>query len=281
MSHLSPTISPVSDIIAAIRLGSTGEQPMTQTLAEEVPFAFHYNGFSHAVMMTTPDDLDDFVLGFSLTEGVIEDASDIRAFRIRRNEDGLTAAIELAPASLRRFLATRRLRRLQGYTGCGLCGVEDLSDIRRICRRLPATAPLKGDAIEQAVRQLREFQPLSRGTRAAHAAAWVDVRGHIVAVREDVGRHNALDKLIGAMLRQKIAAADGFCLITSRCSFEMAQKAIAAGFAALVSVSAPTAYAVRTAQSAGLALYSLSREGGQLLYTKPSMPEGLSHVDDA
>jgi FdhD protein len=280
MSHLAKTAS-VSCPVNVVRLSSAGEHRMIQAVAEEVPCAFRYNGFSHAVMMATPADLDDFVFGFSLTEGVVQDASEIRNLRISEEDEGIVANVELAPICLHRFLAVRRIRQLHGRTSCGLCGVEDLKDIRRPERQLPRELALAADALEGAIEKIRDFQPLSRGTRAAHAAAWVDLSGSIVAVREDVGRHNALDKLIGARLRQHHVWPDGFCLITSRCSYEMAQKAIAAGIGTLVSMSAPTAYAVRTAQAAGLALYSLSTGGAQLLYTAHSTAEELAHVQQA
>jgi FdhD protein len=272
--------SVISQPVAVSRLGQAGEQLTVQIVAEEIPCAFRYNGFSHAVMMVTPDDLEDFVFGFSLTEGIIQEASDIRSFRVSDENGAIIANVELVPASLHRFLASRRVRQLQGRTSCGLCGVEDLKDIRRPDRRLSKEQPLTPDAIASAIRHVRDFQPLSRGTRAAHAAAWVDRSGNIAAIREDIGRHNALDKLIGARLRQSTLRGEGFCLITSRCSYEMAQKAIAAGIGTLVSISAPTAYAVRTAQSAGMALYSLSGDGEHLLYTNRSSSEALHDVKE-
>ena len=280
MTNVAKHIS-VSCPVHVIRLGPAGEHQIVQAVAEEVPCAFRYNGFSHAVMMASPADLDDFVVGFSLTEGVIQHASEIRSIRISEEDEGIVANVELVPACLHRFLAVRRVRQLQGRTSCGLCGIEDLKDIRPPERQLSKERALAADALEGAIQKIRDFQPLSRGTRAAHAAAWVDLSGNIVAVREDVGRHNAMDKLIGARLRQQPVWPEGFCLITSRCSYEMAQKAIAAGFGTLVSISAPTAYAVRTAQAAGLALYSLSPGGGQLLYTRNSTAEELPHVQQA
>jgi len=277
MSHMKQSRAVSS--VSAIRLCPAGESDVIQAVAEEVPCAFRYNGFPHAVMMATPTDLDDFALGFSLTEGIIQDASDIRRLDPRQEEEGIVVHVELAPASLHRFLASRRVRQLHGRTSCGLCGIEDLSDIRRPNRRLSKDKPLAPDAIEGAIKRIREYQPLSRGTRAAHAAAWVDRAGKILAVREDVGRHNALDKLIGSRLRDLSDWTNGFCLITSRCSYEMAQKAIVAGIGTLVAISAPTAYAVRTASAAGLTLYSLSGDGEQLCYTRSPTTEELARAE--
>jgi FdhD protein len=235
-------------------------------IVEEVPIAFRYHGFSHAVMMATPDDLEDFAVGFSLTEGAIADLDDISRLEIREAGTGVVIDIALAPAAFHRYLATRRVRAASGHTSCGLCGVEDLRDIRKPSSRVPP-AERKITSIDHALSRLRELQPLSRKTRGAHASAWVDCDGEIKLVREDVGRHNALDKLIGACLRQGTSTIDGYCLITSRCSFEMVQKAISADYSTLISAAAPTALAIRTAQAAGLTLLSLDRGSGRYLYT--------------
>jgi FdhD protein len=278
---MSPVAQYITFSAVPVIQSASGNEQAVRALAEEVPCAFRYNGFSHAVMMATPADLDDFVFGFSLTEDIICGASDIRRYSIDEANEALVANVELAPDCLHRFLAARRVRQLRGRTSCGVCGVEDLDDIKRPDQRVVGERALPADVIEAAVRRIRDFQPLSRRTRAAHAAAWVDLIGNIIAVREDIGRHNALDKLIGAKLQHKFLDEAGFCLITSRCSYEMSQKAITAGIGTLVSVSAPTAYAVRTAQAAGLALYSLSADGGQLLYTQSTAPQELPHVQEA
>ena len=227
-------------------------------IAEETPVAFRYDGFSHAVMMATPDDLEDFAMGFSRSEGIIEKPSDLRNIAVHNSNDGITLDISLDGNSLHRYLAGRRVRQLRGHTSCGLCGVEDLHDVRRpAINVVPAIAP-GANAIVSALESLRARQPLSRDTRGAHASAWVTLEGALCTVREDVGRHNSLDKLIGALLRSE-NPIEGFCLITSRCSFEMVQKAVTAGFATLVSAGMPTALAVRYAAAARLRLYSLSR----------------------
>jgi FdhD protein len=272
LSHTYPT----SQAVTATLVDPAGVREVQQRVAEEIPLALIYGGFSHAVMLATPADLEDFVTGFSFTEGLIETATDIRGLRIHPEDGGFSANVELSARALHNFLAGRRVRNTQGRTSCGLCGVEDIADVHRSLRRVHSIA-VPESAVQIAAASLRSHQPLSRSTRAAHAAAWADIEGNIVAVREDIGRHNALDKLIGAALRGAFEPTYGFCLISSRCSFEMAQKAIAAGFPALVSISAPTAYAVRTAQSAGLALYSLAWAGGQLLFS--GRRDAGGHVD--
>jgi FdhD protein len=248
---------------------------------EEEAVAFRYNGFPHGVMMATPADLEDFAVGFSLAEGVIGAGSDIDAISIEGSAEGIAVDISLRGESLRRYLAGRRVRQLRGHTSCGLCGVEDLQHVRHPPSRVHAARLPQESAISHAFDRLREWQPLSRLTRGAHAAAWVDFDGAIQIVREDVGRHNALDKLIGAGLRGAFSRTTGFCLVTSRCSFEMVQKAVAAGFPVIVSASAPTALAIRTAKAAGLALCALSRERAPLIFTQHEYSEDLSWPPNA
>jgi FdhD protein len=241
-------------------------------VAEETPVAFRYNGFAHAVMMATPDDLEDFAAGFSLSEGIIEPSGPPPESSVSRCTDGITIDIALGGRDLHRYLASRRVRQLRGHTSCGLCGVEDLSDVSRAFGLVQPAAPLDSGLIRSALETLRQWQPLSRQTRGAHASAWVGLDGRLHTVREDVGRHNSLDKLIGALIRGA-PYHEGFCIITSRCSFEMVQKAVAARFPALVSVGSPTAHALRLARAARLTLYSLSRDGEPLLFTSPSLSE--------
>jgi FdhD protein len=257
---------------AACSTGGVEERRLV-SIAEETPVAFRYNGFAHAVMMATPDDLEDFAIGFSRSEGIIEARSDIKDISVQQHDDGISLVVSIDGDNLHRYLAGRRVRQLRGRTSCGLCGVEDLADAHRPIPRLRPSAPMCVDVISDALTALRGWQPLSRLTRGAHAAAWVTLDGRLRIVREDVGRHNALDKLIGAVLRLDNAAEPGFCLITSRCSFEMVQKAVCAGFPTLVSVGAPTALAIRLAIEAGLSLYSLSRDGEPLLFNSPVLPE--------
>jgi FdhD protein len=261
----------------SLTVQATGGDPDTREqrlvcVAEETPVGFRYSGFAHAVMMATPDDLEDFAAGFSLSEGIIE-SSGIPGSSISRSEDGITIDVSLGGRDLHRYLARRRVRHLKGHTSCGLCGVEDLRDVSRPLERVRPGAPLDSGLIRSALATLRQWQPLSRQTRGAHASAWAGLDGQLHTVREDVGRHNSLDKLIGALIRDRRPYDEGFCIITSRCSFEMVQKAVAARFPTLVSVGSPTAHALRLARASGLTLYSLSRDGEPLLFTSPSMSE--------
>lgn len=273
MSDVASTLSkmpalPLWRTVEARRFGIVGEHDAQEShVAEEIPVAFHYNGFSHAVMMATPDNLEDFAVGFALTEGAVTELSEIRDLRVEETSDGIAVHAALAPAAFHRYLATRRVRAAHGRTSCGLCGVEDLRDVYRPSTRVSPSSPHTIVDIERTLDELRTLQPLSRKTRGAHASAWVSYGGEIKVVREDIGRHNALDKLIGACLRQGVSTKDGYCLITSRCSFEMVQKAVSAGYSILVSAAAPTALAIRTAQAAGLVLFSLDRGSRRYLYT--------------
>jgi FdhD protein len=259
----APLVCPVN---AICNVRGVDEEQLV-CIAEETPVAFRYDGYPHAVMMATPDNLYDFAVGFSRSEGIIETSSDLRGISICSGDEGATIEVSLAGNALHRYLANRRIRQMRGHTSCGLCGVEDLSDVRRLHAPLPPASPLPAKSIGLALAALRQRQPLSRHTRGAHASAWVAHDGTLRLVREDVGRHNSLDKLIGAMLRREVAVDDGFCLITSRCSFEMVQKAISGGFATLVSAGAPTGLAVRLAKTTGLRLYSLSRSGEALQFS--------------
>ncbi|MGB7035439.1 MAG: formate dehydrogenase accessory sulfurtransferase FdhD [Xanthobacteraceae bacterium] len=244
-------------------------------VAEEIPLAIRYNGVPHAVMMGTPLDLEDFAIGFSIAEGIARDLDDLKSVAIGAEDDGITVDIGLRPFALSKVLSRRRLRSLRGHTSCGICGVEDLAQLNIApAPPLRTGRPIDRLALGRALDRLRSLQPLAARTHAAHAAAWVDLAGTLVLVREDVGRHNALDKLVGAALRAQVDFAEGFCLITSRCSYEMAQKAVAAGIPALVAISAPTALAIRTAKSAGLTLATLDRDGGFFIYAAPEQPHG-------
>src|SRR4051794_18975672 len=248
LQHISQGVCVSASVQATCQDGG-GEERRLVCVAEETPIAFRYNGFAYAVMMATPDDLEDFAVGFSVSEGIIAPAAELPDVAVLSCGDGITIEMSLRGEDLHRYLSTRRIRRLQGHTSCGLCGVEDLDDVSRPHARVHPAAPLDADAIAAALTALRQWQPLSRQTRGAHAAAWVGFDGELQLVREDVGRHNALDKLIGAMARSRSAADAGFTLITSRCSFEMVQKAVAAGFPALVSVGAPTTTAIALANA--------------------------------
>lgn len=244
--------------------GEVGEA-FARAVAVETPIEIAYGGQPFAVMMGTPDDLEDFVFGFSLTEGIVESSAEIRAVEVERGEDAARVRVALSGDRMRAHLARRRA--VAGRTGCGVCGVEDLEHLPR-ARVRAVSAPPAPQAVGAAVAALEAHQPLNALTRAVHAAAWCALDGSVLVVREDVGRHNALDKCIGALLRQG-EAAEGFFVVTSRCSYEMVAKASIFGAAALVCVSAPTSLALRAAQGAGLKLIvtarrdrALSFEGG-------------------
>ncbi|WP_086639938.1 formate dehydrogenase accessory sulfurtransferase FdhD [Acetobacter okinawensis] len=236
-----------SDTVAAI----TAE---TLNLAEEVPLALTYNGIEYAVMMVTPHNITDFIIGFSVSEGLVKSLSDIRQISITPVDGGLKADIRISADALRTVLARSR-RPIAGRTGCGICGSDMAGVLQRTSNTVQPYTP-ELSAIRSALTTLRDHQVLNRGIGMLHAAAWCSTNGQITSIREDVGRHNALDKLIGHGLNRELNFAEGFCLLTSRCSYEMATKAIAAGMRALVSLSAPTALALRTAQQAGLTLVS-------------------------
>jgi FdhD protein len=247
--------------LAAPPASSSHAAPNTgPELAEEVPVGFRYGGLPHAVMMATPDDLEDFALGFSLTEGIVGGAADIRGVSVRRGPDDIEIDIALTPVRFQAYLARERGRALRTHTSCGVCGVQEIGDLPGWTACVKPAPPPPAAAIRRALAALRDHQPLGRRTNATHAAGWADAEGALLAVREDVGRHNALDKLIGAFLRGGCGAGggwdpvSGFCVVTSRCSFEMVQKSVAAGFSVLVALSAPTLLAVQTAEAAGLTL---------------------------
>lgn len=233
-------------------------------VVEEVPVALVFNGISHAVMLASPADLEDFALGFALSESIVADAAEVFDREVFARAAGLEVRLEIAA---RRFLELKARRRaLVGRTGCGLCGVDSLAEFERVLPVLPGGLRIAVDAVRQALAGLEGRQPLRARTGAVHAAAWVDAAGRIVAVREDVGRHNALDKLIGwraTRLAARDAAAhgvhDGFALVSSRASYEMVQKAARAGIGGLIAVSAPTAMACRLAEQSGLILAGFAR----------------------
>ena len=233
--------------------GGSGER----TVPDEVAVNLVYSTIPFAVMMATPADLLDFAYGFSLTEGVIRGPEDIRAVEAQAEGRGLRLVVTLAPARLHEHLSRRRS--LVGRTGCGLCGVEELKDLPEVPRAAGPAPPLSLAAVRRALAGLAHSQPLGDATRGVHAAAFADGTGRVVLVREDVGRHNALDKLIGAMLRAALSPQDGFVLVTSRCSFEMVEKAAALGARALVAISAPTSLALERARHHDMTLLAVAR----------------------
>jgi FdhD protein len=226
-------------------------------VAVETPVQVAFAAVPFAVMMLTPADLEDFAYGFSLTEGMIGKASDIRAVTRGTAETGLTLRIDLVGDKLRQHLA--RQRAMTGRTGCGVCGIDDLDALRRAEVATTVAPPVRLAPIERALAGLDAAQVLNARTRAVHAAAWADASGAILHAREDVGRHNALDKLIGALLRAGVDPLSGFVVITSRCSFEMVEKAASFGARTLVAISAPTSLAIERARALDLALIGIAR----------------------
>jgi FdhD protein len=273
----SPGIAPAPDEIALppicavqpiLRVRDGTSALMDDEVIEEVPVALVYNGISQAVMLASPANLEDFALGFSLGEGILAHRRELYDLEVRHTCHGISVEMEIAP---QRFSALKERRRnLAGRTGCGLCGVESLADVTRMPDTLPPGAGHFPDlaAIDASLRQLPDWQRLHRQTGAAHGAAWADLQGNILCCREDVGRHNALDKLIGALARGEQPRPPGFALVTSRASYEMVQKAASAGISTLVAISAPTALAIRQAETLGMLLIGFARPGQLVAYSQ-------------
>lgn len=236
-------------------------------VAEEIPVALEYNGISHAVMLATPADLEDFARGFSVTEGIVDSAADIRDITISRNPQGITLHIDIASSSFARLKDRRRS--MTGRTGCGLCGTDSLADAVRQPPVITGNTRFDGTAVSTALQHLRNKQLLLAATGATHAAAWCDATGAIALLREDVGRHNALDKLVGAILQAGTPAGNGFIVVTSRASYEMVHKSAVAGVALLAAVSGVTALAVDMAQQANMALLGFVRGDDLSIYAHP------------
>ncbi|HYP83287.1 formate dehydrogenase accessory sulfurtransferase FdhD [Variovorax sp.] len=233
-------------------------------VADEVPVALEYNGISHAVMLATPLDLEDFALGFSLSEGILDAAHELYAVEEEPSPQGITLRLQVASSAFARL--KERRRSMTGRTGCGLCGTESLAHVARDLPVLGEGRPLAREAISRAMAQFFDLQTLQQATGAVHAAAWCSAQGEVMWLREDVGRHNALDKLIGALAGQDVDAASGFIAVTSRASFEMVQKTAMAGVPLLAAVSAPTSFAVATAQRARMTLVGFARQHDLVVY---------------
>jgi FdhD protein len=250
-----------------------GRGPRLDEVAEETPVAFEYNGIAHAVMLASPADLEDLALGFSLSEGIVSRARDV--FDIERvdAERGITLRIEIAGDAFARLKEHRRT--LAGRTGCGLCGSESLAQVVRDLPPVADGAAFPLAALYAGMRRLPSLQTLQRATGAAHAACHVDADGNIGFVREDVGRHNALDKTLGALAAAG-DARDGCLIVTSRASFEMVQKAAALGYGLLAAVSAPTGAAVDLAERLNVTLVGFLRGDHCGIYSHPARLQGAS-----
>lgn len=242
-----------------------GVVKLSDCVAEEVPIAMIYNGVSHAVMLATPSDLKDFALGFSLAEGILSSPSELYGIEIVPQEKGIELHLDIA--SERFHQLKERRRSMTGRTGCGLCGAESLEQALRIPQSsVKSTLKFKADAIQKAQQQMQTRQPLQNMTGATHASAWVSPEGEILLVREDVGRHNALDKLVGA-LASSGSDKQGFVLTTSRASYEMVQKVATADIPMLVAISAPTGLAIRIAKSCDVTLVGFTRAHQHVVYS--------------
>jgi len=259
--------SPLASTIRIARRAS-GTSAASRMVPEETPVALSYAGTTHAVMMASPANFEDFALGFSLTEGIVSSPDEIEAVEVEDHGAGIDIQIRLRDQANRRFEARRR--RLAGPVGCGLCGIESIEEaLRAVPSVLRAPLTLEASDVVRAVKLLSTLQPLHAETGAVHAAGFYVPGKGIVAAREDVGRHNALDKLAGALATDGVAGGSGAVVVTSRVSVEMVQKTAAIGSPLIVAVSAPTALAVRTADAAGMTLVALVRGEDFDIFTHP------------
>ena len=249
--------------VPALRISSAGATPVEEIIAEETAISVTYNGVSHAVMMATPADLEDFAMGFSLTEGLLSHADALARVSVVRYDRGIELQIETSIE----IAADVKRRRLSGRTGCGICGKEDVEQVLRLLPHVDSPARFSRAAISRAMAELADLQPLNAVTGAVHAAALASPDGEVMMVREDVGRHNALDKLIGAIARTGTDVTNGFLALTSRGSFELVQKAAVLGVPLLATVSAPTGLAVRIAHDVGITLAGFARDDRVTVYT--------------
>lgn len=234
----------------------------------EAPVALEFNGLAYAVMMATPADLEDFATGFALCEGLARSAGDMTDLSFSETDKGWIVRAALSGLGIEQL--TDRVRTRVAESSCGLCGIENLEAVARPLPRVAPHAALGTDAIFRSLVELRDRQPLGRDTGAAHAAAAAGADGCLTIVREDVGRHNALDKLVGAAARAGHPLGAGFVLSTARCSYEIVEKAVRGGATTLVTVSLPTSLAVERAQAAGLSLWALARDDSVLLVNDAS-----------
>jgi FdhD protein len=236
-------------------------------IAEEAPIALLYNGEPHAVMLATPLDLEDFALGFSLTESILAAPAELHAIRIYRRAEGIEVRMSIDP--VRCATLPEQARNLAGRTGCGLCGARTLAQAMRKPPPVRSAVTVPAADLLRALSELSGRQNLNRLTGAIHAAAWAVPGQGVQVVREDVGRHNALDKLIGALACRGTDFGAGFVVVTSRASYEMVQKCAMAGIGFMAAISAPTGLAVRRAEEAGLTLVGFARGDGHVVYSHP------------
>jgi formate dehydrogenase accessory protein FdhD len=239
----------------------------TDFVTEEVPVALVYHGVPHVVMLATPADLEDYAVGFTVSEGLVADPREIQSVEVEKLADSIEVKIGIAGERFSELL--RRRRNLTGRSGCGLCGAETVEEAIRPPVKVASGLRVSAADLHAALIQLESLQPVNARTGSIHAVAWVVPDKGIQFVREDVGRHNALDKVIGALVRTGTDVTAGYAVITSRASFEMVQKAAAAGITFMVAVSAPTAMAIRMAEQAGLTLVGFARRDQHVVYAHP------------
>ncbi|WP_424982838.1 formate dehydrogenase accessory sulfurtransferase FdhD [Maritalea sp. S77] len=250
------------EVARAVDIDIGGARDQWQ-LANECPLALVYHQRNYAVMLASPQDLTDFAYGFSISERVVSDASEIKSVRAEPNVLGIDLHMEIDQARLERLDLTQRRRHLVGASGCGLCGLDNVDQFLAKLPEVAEVTPTK-EAMEKAMAAFSLHQKLNQQTHSVHGAAWVSLEGGIVAMREDVGRHNAVDKLLGARARAAFAGEafpDGFLMVSSRCSFEIVEKTARHGVGALLSISAPTALALDKAEEAGLRLFARAPGG--------------------
>ncbi|WP_428409035.1 formate dehydrogenase accessory sulfurtransferase FdhD [Hyphococcus sp.] len=240
----------------------------TWRVPTETPVAFVYNRRNYAVMLATPADMEDFAVGFSLTERVVDEVDEISAVDIHQSMRGVELHISIAPERLERLDIRQQRRNLVGRAGCGVCGLENAETFFETLPKVAETpADIPMESLTRALGDLRAHQPLNEATKTVHGAAWAARDGAIAMVREDVGRHNALDKLIGALAREKADVASGFVLMSSRCSYEIIEKCARVGVEAVASVSGPTSFAIAKAKEANITLYC--RDGKTFVRAAP------------
>lgn len=256
-----------------VRLSDAGVEPASVVVAEEVPVALVYNGRPHVVVMSTPADLEDLAIGFSITEGVVANASAVGRVDVVRASHGVEVQIEIAAADADRL--QDRARMLAARTGCGLCGVETIGDALRVPGRVQSALHVSAEALWRAGGELTRRQSLNHVTSTVHAAGWGTSDGVLHVVREDIGRHNALDKVLGALARAGTQTCDGLVVVTSRASYEMVQKAAAIGVELIAAVSRPTGLAIQYAELAGMTLVGLLRGRSANVYTGMHRISGL------
>lgn len=265
MSGVETRDRPVA--VHRIGLGVAGDEALMRRIPIEAPVAIEYNGIGYAVMMATPADLRAYAVGLTLAEGLVERVGEIEDVDVHAIEGGWIVRVTLPPAQMDAVIERARTR--VSESSCGLCGIDSIEQVLRPLPPVTARIATSRAAVAKALAALPDHQPLSRATGAVHAAAFCTPEGEIVAACEDVGRHNALDKLIGTLVLDGVDCASGFILLSARCSYELVEKTVRAGCPMLVTISAPTSLAVERAVAAGLTLVALARADNALMLNDP------------